>query len=81
MKTTVELADTLVEEARELATAEGTTLRSLIEAGLRKELERREDKRPFRLRQASFAGEGLVPELDGSSWDQIRALAYEGHGG
>jgi hypothetical protein len=34
---------------------------------------------PFALRRASFKGNGLqTPE---SSWEQVRVMTYEGHGG
>lgn len=36
MKTTVDIPDALAEEARKLASREGTTLKVLIEQGLRK---------------------------------------------
>jgi hypothetical protein len=80
MKTTIEISRGVLEEARELAHREGTTLRSLVEEGLRLALERRLRGEPFRLRDASVEGQGLRPELEGSSWDEIRDLAYEGHG-
>lgn len=32
---------------------------------------------PFRLRSASFKGEGLRPELQDASWAQVRELAYD----
>ncbi|MDH3404194.1 MAG: DUF2191 domain-containing protein [Acidobacteriota bacterium] len=81
MKTTVEIADPVLEKVRETAHREGTTLRSLVEEGLRLALERRQRGEPFRLRDASVDGQGLRPELEGSSWDELRGLAYEGHGG
>jgi hypothetical protein len=34
MKTTVEISDSLLREARKLARREGTTLRALVEQGL-----------------------------------------------
>ena len=34
MKTTIELSDTLLQDAKALAAARGTTLRELVEAGL-----------------------------------------------
>jgi hypothetical protein len=77
MKTTIEISDGLLEEARKVASREGTTLRVLVEAGLRKEVRERRRGRPFRLRRASFRGRGLRPELAGASWDKIRDLAYE----
>lgn len=77
MKTTIEISDGLLEEARKVALRDGTTLRVLVEAGLRKEVRERRRGRPFRLRRASFRGRGLRPELAGASWEQIRELAYE----
>jgi hypothetical protein len=82
MKTTVEIADPLLREARKLAQREGTTLRALIERGLRQVVaERKKPRKKFKLRKASFKGDGLVPELEGASWDRIMELAYEGRGG
>lgn len=78
MKTTVEISDGLLDEARKVASRDGTTVRALIEAGLRKEVRERRSHRPFRLRRATFRGRGLRPELRGASWEQIRELAYEG---
>jgi hypothetical protein len=78
MKTTVEISDGLLDEARKLASREGTTVRALIEAGLRKEVRERKRARPFRLKRATFRGRGLRPELQGARWEQIRELAYEG---
>jgi Bacterial antitoxin of type II TA system, VapB len=78
MKTTVEISDELLDEARKVASRERTTVRALIEAGLRKEVRERRRSKPFRLRRATFRGRGLRPELAGASWEQIRELAYEG---
>jgi hypothetical protein len=80
MKTTVEISDELLDEARKVASRERTTVRALIEAGLRKEVRERRRSKPFRLRRATFRGRGLRPELAGASWEQIRELAYEGSG-
>ncbi len=80
MKTTVEISDSLLDEARRVAGREGTTLRSLIEQGLRQVLAGRERAGAFRLRDASVGGEGLQAELQDASWDQIRDLIYEGRG-
>ncbi|MGE5180686.1 MAG: hypothetical protein ACM31C_01425 [Acidobacteriota bacterium] len=53
MKTTVEIADPLFEEAKRESERSGCTLRDLIELGLRKELHERRTARPFTLRDAS----------------------------
>ncbi len=78
MKTTIEISDGLLDEARKVASREGTTLRVLVEAGLRKEVRERGRRKAFRLKRASFRGRGLRPELAGARWEQIRELAYEG---
>lgn len=81
MKTTIEISDSLFAEARLLAATEGTTLRQLVEVGLRHAVAQRKRKaEPFRLRYASFGGNGLVRKLKGAQWEQIRDLAYEGRG-
>jgi hypothetical protein len=81
MKTTIDIADPLLREAQKIAARERTTLRSLVEQGLRKIIVERKTARPFRLRKVTFKGQGLVPELLGADWEKIRDLAYEGRGG
>jgi Bacterial antitoxin of type II TA system, VapB len=80
MKTTVEIADSLFSEARRLAERERTTLRALVEEGLRKVVAERSRPGRFRLRRASFRGQGLQPPLTEASWDRIREMSYEGRG-
>ena len=81
MKTTVEIADSLLEEAKKLAAKDKTTLRELVELGLRRVLSERKQKKKFKLRDASVKGNGLQPEFQGASWEKIREAIYEGHGG
>ena len=81
MKTTVEIPQTLLDEARKLASREGTTLRALVEEGLRRIIAERRHAGAFRLRQATFKGTGLQVSVAGVPWERIRDLAYEGRGG
>ena len=81
MKTTVEISGRLFQEARRLAAREGTTLRALIEEGLRHIVAERKRRGPFRLRKATFKGDGLQSAVSGRSWDRIREMGYEGRGG
>jgi hypothetical protein len=83
MKTTIHIADSLLEEARKVARQEKTTLKALVDEGLRNVVAERRGRKPgkFRLRRASFKGEGLQPHLAGVTWDQILDLGYEGRGG
>ncbi len=81
MKTTVEIPQTLLDEARQLASQEGTTLRALVEEGLRRIIAERRHAAAFRLRKATFKGTGLQAGVAGVPWERIRDLAYEGRGG
>jgi hypothetical protein len=78
MKTTVDLPEALVREAQDVARAEGTTLRALVEDGLRVALERRRSRSGFRLPDASVGGNGLRPEFRDAGWDELRAAIYGG---
>jgi hypothetical protein len=80
MKTTVEISDTLLREAREFAASEGVTLRVLIERGLRTVVTRTKTVPPFQLRRASFKGNGRQPEFEDASWDRLRDLIYQDRG-
>jgi hypothetical protein len=81
MKTTIELSDAVLDEARRVAQREGTSLRALIEEGLRRVLaDRRSRRARFRLRDASFGGDGLSPEFAGESWPAIRDTIYRERG-
>jgi hypothetical protein len=80
MKTTVEIPNNLLAEARKIATREKTTVRALIEEGLRSVVAARARAGAFRLRKVSFRGEGLQPEAGDGSWARLRDLAYEGRG-
>jgi len=81
MKTAIQIADNLFKEARKLAHRERTTLKALVEQGLRLIVSERKRRNGFRLRKATFKGQGLQPHLSGASWEQIRELRYEGRGG
>lgn len=76
MKTTVEISDALLDAAKRVATRDKTTVRSLIEEGLRYVVSRR-GRSTYRLRDASVTGKGLHPDLAGKSWDAIRDRIYE----
>ncbi len=81
MKTTIQIPDSLMKEARKLANKEQTTLKALMEEGLRRIIAERKQRGRFTLRKATFRGEGLQPPLAGATWDRVRDLIYEGRGG
>lgn len=81
MKTTIELPDPLLRDARAIAAREKTTLKALMEEGLRTVVEkRRKRKKPFKLRMVGFRGQGLHPDIGEWSWEKIRDIIYEGRG-
>ena len=81
MKTTLDISDPLLREARKLAARERTTLRALVEQGLRQVVAEKRRRPAFRLRKASFKGRGLRPEVKDVGWERLRQMAYEGRGG
>jgi hypothetical protein len=81
MKTTLDISEPLLREARIIAARERTTLRELVEQGLRKIISDRKTAPSFRLRKASVKGEGLAPEWRDADWDEIRDFIYKGRGG
>jgi hypothetical protein len=80
MKTTVEISDALLNAAKSTAAREGSTVRALIEEGLRKVLVERKGRGEFRLRKVTFRGKGLRAEAEQAGWEAIREMVYEGRG-
>jgi hypothetical protein len=81
MKTTVEIGDGLLADAKAAARRRNTTLRALIEQGLRRVLQEEPSQVPFKLRKATFGGKGLSAEFHDEDWPRIRATSYEERGG
>lgn len=80
MKTTVEIADPLLRAARRKAANEGTTLRALVERGLRHVVDEAPAKKKKPFKMVTFGGEGLSPEFADKGWEAIRDAIYEGRG-
>jgi len=81
MKTTIEISDPLLEEARKTAAKEGVTLRALVERGLDRVIGEARQRRPFKLKRAAFKGNGLQPEFRDAPWNAVRDEIYKGRGG
>jgi hypothetical protein len=79
MKTTVEIPDALLREAKRVALRERTTVRALVEQGLR-QVVRSRGTGAFVLRDASFTGDGLQPGRSLQDWETIRDLAFAERG-
>jgi hypothetical protein len=76
MKTTLDIADSLLTQAKQLAAARKTTLRQIVEEGLRNLIEARSDT-TFRLRDGSFGGNATLSK---KTWAEMRDEIYHGRG-
>jgi hypothetical protein len=81
MKTTFDLPDPLLDQIRAIAAARNTTVKALIEQGMRKVIaEAGQPVQPFKLKDCSVGGNGLSPFARGLSMSQLIELSYEGSG-
>ena len=80
MKTTIDIADHIIERSKELARREHVTLRELVEEGLQMALQRKTHVSKGRIVPITFKGRGLASVFRGASWEKIRKTVYEGHG-
>ena len=80
MRTSVEISPSLLNRARRLAATRHTTLRALIEEGLRLVIESQQHDETYALPDRSFGSGGLREGLTEASWEALRDLAYEGRG-
>lgn len=81
MKTTVNISDAILLEAKKLSAQQGVSLHSLIEKGLREVIAKEAGAAQFKLRRATFKGKGLQPEFREGQWAAIQDAAYKGRGG
>ena len=78
MKTTLDIPDQILREIKEFSARHGLPMRETVERALRQYLAGAPRKQQFRLKTLTTSGEGL---LKPRSWEEIRALIYEGQGG
>jgi hypothetical protein len=74
MKATVDIAESVLKEAKLIAAREGVTLRSLVEEGLRRVIDERKAAETFVLRDASYGSGGGAPGIDPDDWMSIKHL-------
>ena len=80
MKTTIELSEKLLKEAKKYAAEKGLTLKSVIETALRNMFEHKNRPIKFSLRKATFKGEGVQEGQSEGDWTSVRGKIYKGRG-
>lgn len=80
MKTTVEIHDALLLRAKRHARKNGTTLRSVIEDGLRRTLDEPDAQKPYEWPDLSVGDPSDPWPLDDYSWPELRELIYGDRG-
>jgi hypothetical protein len=80
MRTSVEIPDPLLRQAKRAARERGTTLRQLLLEGLRSVVGRDERVRHHRLKDLSFGEGGLVDGLSWSDAERMDDLVYGDRG-
>lgn len=76
MKTTIDIADELLDRARERARTEKKTLKDIVEEALRRQLAVKKPASPFRYRPCTVKGNGLQPGVTEGDWERVRELIY-----
>jgi len=81
MRTTVNLDEHLIREAKQLAAAKGQTLSEVIEEALRARLAQRHAQREReRVSLPTFKGRGVRPGIDLKDWASVLDAMDEGDG-
>jgi hypothetical protein len=76
MKTTVEISDDLFKRSQQIAKREGTTLRAILEEGLRLALRSRQTRQQTEFQFPTFGKDGLNEEFRDAPWESIRDAIY-----
>ncbi len=76
MKTTIEIDDELLEQAKKLGRETGRPLRAVVEEGLRTVLFAKKLRPNYRLRDFSVGSENSPDPLENYSWPELRDIIY-----
>ena len=79
MKTTFELPDELLNQARRVAQREGIALGRLVEEGLQRSLEARRKRARQEFDFPTYGGSGLTTEFEDATWKRLRDEIYREH--
>ena len=71
MKTTIEISDALFLTAKRQAAKRGTTLRALVEQGLKQALKDTDNEPSYQPRDGRVKGRGLTQEARNAGWRAV----------
>ena len=80
MKTTIDLPDDLLARSKAVARRENSTLKALIEEGLRRVLRARSHKQVAPFAVQPFEGDGMNPDFAAAGWEKIRDEIHRDRG-
>ena len=78
MKTTIDIGDALLARAKRLARRKGTTLRALVEEGLRRVLDGPPTSSGFKLPDCAVGDAQAANPLERFTWQDLRDEIYGG---
>jgi Arc/MetJ family transcription regulator len=78
VKTTIEISDPLLAQARRHARRTGRTMRALVEEGLRMVLREEQQRPPYELADRAVGRKGAADPLESLSWQDLRDEIYGG---
>jgi hypothetical protein len=76
MKTTLDIKDELLRQARKLAQRSGRPLRAVVEEGLRLALAQQQEATGYRLKDFSVGDPGGPDPLESLTWQDLREEIY-----
>lgn len=76
VKTTIDISDELLRQAKKLGKETGRPLRSVVEEGLRSVLQANRQRPRYRLPDLSFGSEMSPDPLEKYSWHELRDIIY-----
>ena len=80
MKTTIDISEALFQDAKREAARSGTTLRALVERGLRLALQELETGDGYVMEDRRVDGDGINPDFADGGWERVRDEIYRGRG-
>lgn len=77
MRTSIDIPDALFRRLKKQAAEESTTLKQIVIDAVQQRLTTpKRPKKPFKMKDFSVKGEGVMPGIDERNWEQTRAMIY-----